>query len=119
MKYFFDTYALIEIALQNKKFEQFVDEDAVTLKTNLAEMYFFLLKKFNQRTADHFLHQFGSCAVDFPLEIIAPAMLFKSKQEKHFSYIDCLGYSYALFFGRTFLTGDRAFESMEQVEIVR
>ena len=119
MKYFFDTYTLLEIALQNKNFEKYVDADAITLRTNLAELYFLLLKKFNQQTADFFLRQFQSCAVDFPPDIIAPAMLFRHTQKKHFSYIDCLGYAYALLNNCIFVTGDRAFQKMKNVEIVR
>ena len=47
-------------------------------------------------------------------------MVFRHKHAKtRFSYIDCLGYTYALENKSSFLTGDRAFKDMENVEIVR
>ena len=44
MKYFLDTYALIEIAEGNLKYQKYLESDAVTLKDNLAELFYFLLK---------------------------------------------------------------------------
>ena len=45
MKYFLDTYALIEIAEGNKDYARYVDADVVTLKNNIAELFYFYLKK--------------------------------------------------------------------------
>ena len=120
MKYFLDTYTLIEIAEGNLNFGKYLDTDAVTLKDNLAELYYFLLKKYDDKTADFFLDKFSRISIEYPVSIIAKAMAFRYKHLKtKFSYIDCLGYIYALDNGRIFLTGDRAFKDMENVEIVR
>lgn len=120
MKYLLDTYALIEIAEGNPKYQRYVDSDATTLKDNLAELYYFLLKKYDEKTADFFLDKFSGIVVELPISIIARAMIFKYKYIKtRFSYIDCLGYIYALENKRFFLTGDRAFKDMENVELVR
>jgi len=120
MRYFLDTYALIEIAEGSPKFQKYIDIDAVTLKDNLAELYYFLLKKYDEKTADFFLDNFSKISVELPIPIIASAMAFRYAHTKSgFSYIDCLGYSYALEDKRIFLTGDRAFEDMENVELAR
>ncbi|MBI2659724.1 PIN domain-containing protein [Candidatus Woesearchaeota archaeon] len=120
MKYFLDTYALIEIAEGSPKYQKYVDSDAVTLKDNLAELYYFLLKKYDDKTADFFLDKFSKIVVELPITFIAKAMIFKHNHTKtRFSYIDCLGYAYSLEDKRIFLTGDRAFESMENVELIR
>ena len=120
MKYFLDTYALIEIAEGNPKYEKYLERDAVTLKDNLAELFYFLLKKYEEKTANVFLNKFLAIAVEFPTEIIAKAMLFRFSHKKtRFSYIDCFGYAYALENKMLFLTGDRAFENMKDAEIVR
>jgi len=120
MKYFLDTYSLIEIAEGNTKHQKYLETDAVTLKDNLAELFYFLLKKYDEKTADFFLDKFSRIAVEVPITIIAKAMIFRYKHRKiRFSYIDCLGYIYALENKRFFLTGDRAFEDMENVELVR
>ena len=120
MKYFLDTYALIEIAEGNPKYQKYINSDAVTLKDNLAELYYSLLKKYDEKTADFFLNNFSRITVELPIPIIAIAMGFRHGHTKSgFSYIDCLGYYYALENKRLFLTGDRAFEGMENVELVR
>ena len=120
MKYFLDTYALIEIAEGRPKYQKYLESDAVTLKDNLAELYYFLLKKYDEKTASFFLDKFFRIAAELPIPIIAKAMVFRHEHAKtRFSYIDCLGYAYALENKRFFLTGDRAFEDMENVELVR
>ena len=120
MKYFLDTYALIEIAEGNPTYQKYLDSDSITLKDNLAELYYFLLKKYDDKTADIFLDNFSRIAAEFPISIIAKAMVFRHKHTNtRFSYIDCLGYNYALENKRLFLTGDRAFTDMEDVELVR
>lgn len=120
MRYFLDTYALIEIAEGSPNYQKYLESDAVTLKDNLAELHYFLLKKYDDKTAEFFLNQFSKIAVELPVPIIAKAMIFRHKHVKiRFSYIDCLGYICSLEDKRIFLTGDRAFEGMENVELVR
>jgi|SRR3989339_1292804 len=120
MRYFLDTYALMEIAEGNPDYQKYLESDAVTLKDNLAELFYSLLKKYNEKTAYFFLDKFSKIAEEFPITIIAKAMIFRYKYEKtRFSYIDCLGYIYALENKRFFLTGDKAFKGMVNVELVR
>ena len=120
MKYFLDTYALIEIAEGNQKYQKYLESDCVTLKDNLAELFYFLLKKYNEKTANFFIEKFSKVAIELPLEIISKAMLFRYKNSKsNFSYIDCFSYIYAIENKRLFLTGDRSFTNMPNVEIIR
>lgn len=120
MNTFLDTYALIEIAGENPNYGMYLDSDSITLKDNLAELYYFFLRKFDEKAADFFIEKFSKIAVELPVEIIAPAMQFRHKNAKtRFSYIDCLGYVFALKNKRIFLTGDRAFQGMENVELIR
>lgn len=120
MNYFLDTYALIEIAEGNPRFKKYLDSDAVTLKDNLAELYYFLLKKYDDKTADFFLDKFSRIAMELPLKVIGKAMIFRQQHANlGLSYIDYLGYIYAKEHNRIFLTGDGAFEGMENVELVR
>lgn len=120
MKFFLDTYALIEIMEGNQKFQKYLDSDAVTLKDNLAELYFYLLRVYDEKFANLSLAKFSGIVVEYQLEIIPKSMKFKYIRKKtKFSYIDCLGYIYALENKRFFLTGDRAFKGMENVELVR
>ena len=120
MKYFLDTYALIEIAEGNPKYQKYLESDLVTLKDNLAELFYFLLRKYDESTARFFINNFSRIAVELPIEMIIKAMIFRYGHKKtRFSYIDCFGYIYALESKRFFLTGDRAFQDMENVEVIR
>lgn len=120
MKYFLDTYALIEIVEGNPKYHRYLESDTITLKDNLAELFYFLLRKYDERIANHFLSMFSRIAVELPIILIPKAMIFRYKHKKtRFSYIDCFGYMYAMESKRLFLTGDRAFHGMENVELVR
>jgi|SRR3989344_5783282 len=120
MKFFLDTYALIEIVNGNPKYQKYLESDGVLLKANLAELYYFLLKEHNEKTADFFFEKFSHRAVVLPLPIISKAMRFRHQNKRmRFSYADCLGYTYALEHQRFFLTGDRAFKGLKNVELVR
>ncbi len=120
MKYFLDSYALIEIAEGNLNYQKYLESDVVTLKNNLAELFYFLLKKYDEKTAKFFLDKFSRIVMELPIDIISNAMTFRYKHKnKKFSYIDCMGYVYALETKRLFLTGDRGFKDMVNVEIVR
>lgn len=120
MKYFLDTYALIEIAEGNLSYQRYLESDVITLKDNLAELFYFLLRKYDEKVASFFLDRFSKISVELPLNIIDKAMIFRHKHEKsRFSYIDCFGYTYSLENKRFFLTGDRGFKGMANVELVR
>ena len=119
MDYFLDTYALIEIAKGNLAYQKYQERSIVTLRYNLAELYYILLKDYDKKTADFFLDKFAKIAAELPFNVISSAMEFKLKNKNtNFSYIDCLGYAYSLE-EKNFLTGDRAFSAMKNAEIVR
>lgn len=120
MKFFMDTYCLIEIACGNKSFEKYLDNDVITLKLNMAELYYILNLKYNDKTAAYFFNLFSKLSFDFPPELIPRAMELRLKHKnKALSYTDCIGYAFARENKRVFLTGDRAFQGMEGVEIRR
>jgi len=120
MKFFLDTYALIEISRGSKNFEEYLDSKAVTLKGNLAEMYYILLREYNQKTADKFLTLFSRIVRELPISVISKAMIFRLyHRKKKLSYVDCISYVYARDQKYVFLTGDRAFKDMDNVKLVR
>src|SRR3989344_7971297 len=115
MKYFFDTYALIEIAKNNPDYVNYSDNIVITTIFNLAELYYIILKDFGEERAKKVYYKFKECANEISDDIIFGAMKLKLKN-KDLSYTDCIGYSYALRQDLKFLTGDKAFENMENVE---
>ena len=118
MKYFFDTHALIELAKNNPNYVDYSDSVVFTTVFNLAELYYVLIRDFNEEKAKTVYHRFKECANEVGDDVIFEAMKLKLKN-KNLSYTDCIGYAYALRNSIKFLTGDRGFERMENVELVR
>ncbi len=118
--YFLDTYALIEIVKGHKNYQKFLDSELFTSIFNLYELYFSLLRDYNEKTARKFFEQFKSNVLQIKDEYIFEASKFKLQNKKQkLSYADCLGYAMTLAYNMKFLTGDKEFEGMENVEFVK
>ena len=118
--YFFDSYAIIEIIKGNPDYQAYKNCETVITKLNLFEIYFKLLKEFSEINADKFLAESYDLAVDFDEDIIKLAAKFRLKNsDKNLSMTDCIGYVLAWNMGIKFLTGDKEFESVENVEHVK
>lgn len=118
--YFLDTYALIEIIKGNKNYQKFLDSEFFTSILNLYELYYALLRDYNKQTAKKFFEQFRNNILQIKDEYIFEASTFKYKNRKQrLSYADCLGYAIALKYNMKFLTGDKEFKNMENVEFAK
>lgn len=119
MKYFFDTYAIIEIIEENKNYEKYKEDDIVTSILNVGELYYALLKVNDEKTADSWLEKLKQSSIMIDAEIVKKAMKFRFENKtKKFSFIDCVGYVLARERNLRFLTGDEGFKEMENVEFV-
>jgi predicted nucleic acid-binding protein len=120
MSYFLDTYAMIEIAKGNKKFEPYLDHDLHTSLYNLYEFYTILLRDFNETIAQEFFYQFKRHIVPIKDDHIFKASKFMlENSKKRLSYADCIGYIIARENGIKFLTGDKEFENLDNIEFVK
>jgi len=120
MIYFLDTYALIEIVKGNEKFKRFLDLELYTSLFNLYEFYFVLIRDYDEQIAKRFFFQFKDRILQIKDEHIFKASRFKKDNLKQrLSYVDCLGYMMALDYQMKFLTGDKEFENLENVEFVK
>lgn len=119
--YFFDTYALHEIITKNQSYDPYIKGIAVvTTRLNLMELHYTLLIKYGKNIADRYFDFFADFSVDFDDNIVKKASEFKfSLRKRKLSYIDCLGYIVAKSKGIKFLTGDKEFEDLENVEYVK
>jgi len=118
---FFDTYALYEIIEGSENYINYIKNIAVvTTKLNLMELYYGLLIKHNEKTANHFYNKFLPYCTGIDNDTIKKAMMFKSlNKKKDLSYVDCVGYIISKQRNIKFLTGDKEFEDMENVEFVK
>lgn len=120
VNYFFDTYALIEIIKNNPNYIRFVDEVITTSRSNLVELIYIMLSERGEKDAKQAFEKFKDSETEVSDGLLFKAMEFRFKnRKKGLSYVDCIGYVFALENGMKFLTGDDAFEKMENVEFVK
>lgn len=119
-RFFADTYAIIEYLNGNEKYRRyFENNEYIISRLNLMELYYSALLE-NPEIADTYFESFSSMEVDFTDETMKKAMKFRKEYKKlKLSYADCIGYQIALEEKAKFLTGDKGFKKMENVEYVK
>ena len=119
--FFFDTYALYEIIEGGKNYKKYTKNIAiVTTKLNLMELFYGLLIRYDEKTANNFYEKFLSYCTGIEDNIIKKAMIFRALNKKrNLSYVDYIGYILAKQRNVKFLTGDKEFENMDNVEFVK
>ena len=123
--YFFDTYALHEIEEGGENYLKFSNEvGIVTTTLNLMELYYSYFVKRGLAAAEMTFNHFRPFCIDINDKTLKDAAVMraqlKAKSKKsNVSYIDCLGYVIAQQLKIKFLTGDREFEGLDNVEFVR
>ncbi|MBS3074141.1 PIN domain-containing protein [Candidatus Pacearchaeota archaeon] len=117
---FFDTYAIFEIIKGNPNYKKYTSFKVITTKLNLFELFHGFLKTHNNGLAEYSLANYLRFAVDFDERVIREAARMKlALNKRNISMTDCIGYCFAKQLGIKFLTGDREFESLPNVEFVR
>ncbi len=119
VKYFLDTYALVEIVRGNPSYTKFLDKVLYTSLPHLYELYYNYLKDYGEEQAKTVFYRFFDYIVFIKAQHIFRAAQFKLKYKKSdISYVDALGYAIAEVEGMKFVTGDRAFKGIKNVEFV-
>lgn len=120
-KYFYDSYAIIEYISGNPKYEHyFTNREGVTTLYNLMEVYYTIIRDAGRRKAKQVLEILQRLVVQPNIEDVEHSMNFRYlNKDKKFSYADCLGYVMAKRHHMKFLTGDKAFKDMQNVEHVQ
>ncbi len=119
--YFFDSYAIIEILKENPNYKRFADEPITLTIFNLVEIYYSVLRDYPEEKAEKIYEIYKKAVVEVDDEIFKEAMKFRKKvyKNKKISYADAIGYAYALKHKMKFLTGDKEFKELENVEFVK
>ena len=120
-EFFFDTYALNEIIKGNKDYAKFKSGVAIiTTNLNLMELYYGLLLRHDEKNAEKYYGAFKEYVVKVTDETIKQAMKLKKQYKKqNLSYIDCIGYTISLKRNVKFLTGDKEFKNLTNVEYIK
>ncbi len=112
-----DTYALVEIKLGNSKFTHFFKSPFVINDITLAEFYSVVLREEGEEKADYWFKKLERYSVSVSREILIEAVKFRYKHKKsRISFFDAVGYIFALRNGYKFVTGDKEFEGLNNVE---
>ncbi len=120
LKYFFDSYAIIEIIKKNPEYFVYAEEEIIFTLFNLAEIYWAALRDFSEEEAEEVYSKFRSNVVEIDDETLKEAIKFRKEHKKHdLSYTDCIGYIYSKQNNLKFLTGDSKFEHLPFVEFVK
>ena len=118
--YFFDTYAIIEMLKGNKNYFQYKNFPTSISQWNLAEIYYNSIINLVLGNPDEIYNLYKDAVVEINDDSLKEAMKFrKENKKKDVSYTDCIGYIYAKRNGLKFLTGDKEFENMPNVEFVK
>jgi len=119
VKYFFDTYALVELIKRNPKFMPYGEYPLITTILNKIELYWWALN-FNGEELGRIILNSISDVQEIPDEVIESAMRFrKEHRKKDFVYADAIGYAFARKHNLLFLTGNRQFRDLPGVEFVQ
>ncbi|MEW5759256.1 MAG: PIN domain-containing protein [Candidatus Thermoplasmatota archaeon] len=127
MKFLLDTYALIEWYAQgNQNYAPYfkLDVERHITKTTLLEFYCQIYHNLGEKKAETYYSYITAYAeiTELTEDIIKSAAVFRSKmmkKKKKLSYGDCINYITACKIGAKFVTGDKEFEELENVEFVR
>jgi len=119
--FFYDTYAIFEIIKGNLNYKNYIrDIGIITTKLNLMGLYYRLYILFGIETAEFYYRKYIPFVVEASDFIIKKAMIFKAdNKSKDLSYVDCIGYIFAVENKVKFLTGDIQFKDRGNVEFVK
>ena len=120
--FFFDTYALYEIIKGNPAYDTYKKGIVfATTKLNLMELHYGLLRDKGKQVADSYYDLFLKYAIEVKEDAtIKEANAFRLKfYRRELSYVDCIGYVLAQKLGAKFLTGDKQFKDLPNVEFVK
>lgn len=115
-----DTYALVEIHDQNPKFLPLLQEDIIITDITMAEFYTVLYREYGRLTADHWDRKLQFFCRPVSKEILIKAVQFRvDSRQKSLSFFDAVGYTFACENNMDFVTGDKEFEQMKNVQFMK
>ncbi len=119
-RYFFDSYAIIEISKGNPAYANYQQQEIIITVFNLAEVTYSVFKEFGRKKAEEICNTLSGCCREVDPLTIIEATEFRAKHNKRkLSYADCIGYTYAFRNNIKFLTGDEQFKDLNNVEFLK
>ena len=119
--YFFDSYAFIEIYNGSKAYAPYMKSvGIITTQLNLIEVHYAILRTKGAQTAKQCVDRIKRFTIPITNETIHESNTFRLKHKrKKLSFADCVGYVLACKNQVPFLTGDKGFKDLPNVEYVK
>ncbi len=112
-----DTYALVEIAKGNPKYAGYLNSSFAITDLTLAEFYAVLLRGEGEKVADYWYKKLERFSSPVNKEMLIEAIKFRYEHRKQdISFFDAAGYIFSMKQGYLFLTGDKDFDSLPNVD---
>ncbi|MDA4113691.1 MAG: PIN domain-containing protein [Thaumarchaeota archaeon] len=120
-KFFYDSYAVLSYLSDDHGYAAYFEKNTgVLTRLNLMEIHYAVLRIHGARAAHEVLEACSALEIDFSLPDVEAAMKLRYElRNLELSYADALGYHISKKEGLKFLTGDRAFAELPNVEFVR
>ena len=120
MEYFSDSYAIIALAEGSLSYSKFQGIKIATSVLNIGEIYQIILRKHGKDIADNWFKNVNFELLEITPEVIVNSIYFRHiNKKKDLSLVDAVGYILSLKHNLKFLTGDKQFENMDNVEFVK
>ena len=118
--YFYDTYAFMETGKGNPAYGPFENQLFVTSILNIGELYGIFLREHGKEEADRWFAIFTAELLEITPEVMIKAVYFRFlNKKKNISLADSIGYILSLKHKLKFLTGDKEFKNLPNVEFVK
>jgi len=118
--YLFDTYALMEIMQSNSLYLTYVENFNMIINDFIFAEFCYNLFRENTKNAKDYIKEIVPAIVHVESGIIEEAMEFRVEHKKqNLSMTDCISYIMSKNLGIKFLTGDKQFQNLENVEFVK
>lgn len=121
LTFFFDSYALIEVYQNNKNYKKYASTKIITSYFQVYEVYYGLIRSgCSEEEINDFFEFLQNFCIELNFDWIPKSVQLRREYKKReLSYADCLGYVIAKELGIKFLTGDKEFKDLPNVEFVR
>ncbi len=119
--FFYDTYAFFEVIEGKENYIPYsYGKGIITTRLNLMELYYGLMSKYGKEKADYWYDFLLKYAVEISDKTFKSASVFRlAHKNQNLSYVDCIGYIISKERNIKFLTGDKEFKDMDNVEFVK
>ena len=116
--YFLDTYAMIEYVKGRRVAVELINNNKFcTSDFQLMELYYCVLREDSEQSAETYYGAFSAHKISIPEQILKNAMKTRlefQKKGKNISYVDAIGYQYAIENEMKFVTGDLCFRNFDE-----